>query len=103
MARERLPRSSTNISLSEADHFFPMASPNRSEIKPPAVESSDPIKVVIADTQSIYRVGIRKIFALEDDMRVVAQVESLGQTLAAAEKHKPDVILFEAAITPNPA
>jgi DNA-binding NarL/FixJ family response regulator len=62
----------------------------------------DPLKVIIADTQSIYRVGVRKIFALEDDVRVVAQAETLGQTIAAAEKHKADVIIFEAAITQNP-
>lgn len=62
-----------------------------------------PLRVIIADTQSIYRVGIRKIFALEDDVRVVAQAESLGQTLAAIAKFPTDVILFEAAITPNPA
>jgi DNA-binding NarL/FixJ family response regulator len=67
------------------------------------VPNPEPLKVIIADTQSIYRVGIRKIFALEDDMRVVAQAESLGQALAAAEKHQADVILFEAALTPNPA
>src|SRR3954467_4904538 len=62
-----------------------------------------PLRVIIADTQSIYRVGIRKIFALEDDVRVVAQAESLGQTLAALAKFPSDVLLFEAAITPNPA
>lgn len=62
-----------------------------------------PLRVIIADTQSIYRVGIRKIFALEDDVRVVAQAESLGQTLAAIQKFPADVLLFEAAITPNPA
>src|SRR3954470_4107275 len=61
------------------------------------------IRVIIADTQSIYRVGIRKIFALEDDIRVVAQAESLGQTIAAAIKFPTDVILLEAAITTNPA
>jgi DNA-binding NarL/FixJ family response regulator len=61
------------------------------------------IRVVIADTQSIYRVGIRKIFALEDDIRMVAQAETLGQTLAAVAKHPLDLLLFEAAITPNPA
>lgn len=61
-----------------------------------------PIGVIIADTQSIYRVGIRKIIALEPDLKVVAQTESLGNTLAAAAQLKPDVILFEAALTPNP-
>jgi DNA-binding NarL/FixJ family response regulator len=65
-------------------------------------EKPAPIRVIIADTQSIYRVGIRKIFALEDDVRVVAQAESLGQTIAAAVKFPADVILLEAAITANP-
>lgn len=65
-------------------------------------KSGEPIRVIVADTQSIYRVGIRKIFALEDDIRVVAQAESLGQTIAAAAKFHADVILFEASLTPNP-
>jgi two-component system, NarL family, nitrate/nitrite response regulator NarL len=69
---------------------------------PAGGEKLHAIRVLIADTQSIYRVGIRKIFALEDDIRMVAQAESLGQTLAAVSKHPVDVVLFEAAITPNP-
>src|SRR4051812_24841386 len=71
-------------------------------VPPGTGERPAPIRVIIADTQSIYRVGIRKIFALEDDVRVVAQAESLGQTIAAAIKFPTDVILLEAAITPNP-
>ena len=67
-----------------------------------AGEKSAPIRVILADTQSIYRVGIRKIFALEDDVRVVAQAETLGQTIAAAVKFPSDVILLEAGITLNP-
>jgi len=63
----------------------------------------NPIKILIADTQAIYRVGIRKIFALEDDLRVLAQAESLGQTLAAASRFEPDVVLMESGISPNPA
>jgi len=63
----------------------------------------NPIKILIADSQAIYRVGIRKIFALEDDLRVVAQAESLGQALAAANRFEPDVVLMESAISPNPA
>jgi len=65
--------------------------------------SPNPIKILIADSQAIYRVGIRKIFALEDDLRVVAQAESLGQTLAAASRFEPDVVLMESAMSPNPA
>src|SRR5271157_4990236 len=61
------------------------------------------IRVIVADTQAIFRVGLRKIFALEDDIRVVGQAESLEQTVAAMQKFSADIVIFEAALTPNPA
>ncbi len=61
------------------------------------------IRVVVADTQAIFRAGLRKIFALEDDIRVVGQAETIAQTLAAAKRFSADVLILEAAITPNPA
>jgi DNA-binding NarL/FixJ family response regulator len=64
--------------------------------------SQEPIRVIVADTQSIYRVGIRKILAVEDEIRVVAQAENLAQACAAAEKYSSDVILFESSLTHNP-
>jgi DNA-binding NarL/FixJ family response regulator len=60
------------------------------------------IRVIVADTQAIFRAGLRKIFALEDDIRVVGQAESLEQTVAAIQKFSADVVIFEAALTPNP-
>src|ERR1700723_3274408 len=60
------------------------------------------IRVIVADTQAIFRAGLRKIFALEDDIRVVAQAESLDQTITAIQKFSADVVIFEAALTPNP-
>jgi DNA-binding NarL/FixJ family response regulator len=61
------------------------------------------IRVIVADTQAIFRAGLRKIFALEDDIRVVGQAESLEQTVAAIHKFSADVVIFEAALSPNPA
>ena len=61
------------------------------------------IRVILADTQAIFRAGLRKIFALEDDIRVVGQAETLSQTLAAAKKFAADILIFEAALAPNPA
>src|ERR1700690_2854967 len=61
------------------------------------------IRVIVADTQAIFRAGLRKIFALEDDIRVVGQSESLDQTVAAIQKFSADVVIFEAALAPNPA
>jgi DNA-binding NarL/FixJ family response regulator len=60
------------------------------------------IRVIVADTQAIFRAGLRKIFALEDDIRVVGQAESLDQTVAAIQKFSSDVVIFEAALAPNP-
>jgi DNA-binding NarL/FixJ family response regulator len=39
-------------------------------------ETPTAIRVILADSQAIYRVGIRKVFGLEDDIRVVAQAET---------------------------
>ncbi len=61
------------------------------------------IRVILADTQAIFRAGLRKIFALEDDIRVVGQAESLDQTVAAIQRFSADVVIFEAALAPNPA
>lgn len=61
-----------------------------------------PIRVIVADTQAIFRAGLRKIFALEDDLRVVGQAETLPQTQSAVTKFSADVLIFESALAPNP-
>jgi len=61
------------------------------------------IRVIVADTQAIFRAGLRKIFALEDDIRVVGQAESLDQTLTAIQRFSADILIFEAALASSPA
>ena len=56
------------------------------------------IRVILADSQAIYRVGIRKIFALEDDLRVVAQADSLENLRAAIERFPTDVVLMDGSL-----
>ena len=56
------------------------------------------IRIILADSQAIYRVGIRKIFALEDDVRVVAQADSLDNLRSALERHPADVVLIEGGL-----
>src|SRR2546423_9290542 len=60
------------------------------------------IRVIVADSQAIFRAGLRKIFAVEDDIRVVGQAETLSQALSAAKKFTADILIFEAALAPNP-
>lgn len=61
------------------------------------------IRIILADSQAIYRVGIRKIFALEDDLRVVAQADSLENLKAAIERFPTDVVLLEGSLLANTA
>ena len=56
------------------------------------------IRIILADSQAIYRVGIRKIFALEDDLRVVAQADSLENLRAAIKRYPTDVVLLEGGL-----
>src|SRR6266513_652159 len=60
------------------------------------------VRVIVADTQAIFRAGLRKVFALEDDVRVVGQAETLAQTQSAIKKFSSDVLIFEAALAQNP-
>src|SRR5579864_777810 len=59
------------------------------------------LRIILADSQAIYRVGIRKIFALEDDLRVVAQADSLDNLRSAVERYPSDVVLLEGAMISN--
>ena len=56
------------------------------------------IRIILADSQAIYRVGIRKVFALEDDLRVVAQADSLENLRAAIERYPTDIVLLEGGL-----
>ena len=56
------------------------------------------IRIILADSQAIYRVGIRKVFALEDDLRVVAQADSLENLRLAIERYPTDIVLMEGSL-----
>lgn len=71
----------------------PDRSSEQNTLTPPEERSG--IRLILADSQAIYRVGIRKIFAVEDDMRVVAQAENYLGLLAALERYPSDIVLLE--------
>ena len=59
---------------------------------------SNIVRLILADSQAIYRVGMRKIFALEDDIRVVAQVDSLQNLDAAVQRFPTDIVILEGSL-----
>ena len=71
--------------------------PNRANEEDKPEENAAPvgIRIILADSQAIYRVGMKKVFALEDDIRVVAQVETLPNLYAALQRYPTDVVVLE--------
>ena len=59
------------------------------------LQDASAIRIILADSQAIYRVGMRKVFALEDDIRVVAQAETLQNLFAALVRFPTDVVVLE--------
>lgn len=60
------------------------------------------IRVIVADSQAIFRAGLRKIFALEDDIRIAGQSETFEQTLSAVKKFDAEILIFEATLAERP-
>lgn len=56
---------------------------------------STQIRIIVADSQAIYRVGMSKIFAAEDDFDIAAQVEKIEDLLALPAELSADVLVLE--------
>ena len=82
----------------------PALSTGEARVAPPTEENREQfIRVIVADSQAIFRAGLRKIFAVEDDIRVVGQAETLPQAIAAAKKFAAEILILEAALAERPA
>lgn len=58
------------------------------------------INVIIADHQAIFRAGVAKVLAVEDDIRIVGQPQSAAQVLNALEHLRAHVLLISATFLP---
>lgn len=63
--------------------------------QPPTSRATTPIRVIIADSQSIYRVGMQKIFAAENDLQIVAQVDRLDTLRSLSLDPPANVLILE--------
>ncbi len=55
------------------------------------------INVIIADHQAIFRAGIAKVLAVEEDIRIVGQPQSPEQLLNALEKLRSHVLILSSS------
>src|ERR1035437_6960266 len=78
---------------------LPPSSSRRYSVEPEPV----PVRIILADSEAIFRVGMARIFSVESDLDVVAQTDNLPQTLSVVAETPADVILFEAGLSATPA
>ena len=53
------------------------------------------LRVLIADDHPVFRVGLRTLLTVEEDMEVVGEVTTGDEAIALAERLKPDIILMD--------
>jgi DNA-binding NarL/FixJ family response regulator len=59
------------------------------------------LKLILGDNQAIFRAGIAKVLAVEDDMRIVAQAQSPEQMIMALEKFRASLLICAATFHPD--
>ncbi len=55
----------------------------------------EPLRIVIADDQTVVRDGLRMVLEVDPELEVVAAVGDGEQALAAVTEHRPDAILLD--------
>jgi len=56
------------------------------------------IRVLVADREGIFRLGLKKLFAVEDDLRVVTEAENPAEVLRGAETFRPHLVFIQEEI-----
>src|SRR6202171_1933059 len=74
-------------------------SDNSTAINGPPAGTATPVKpkirIVVADDHPIFRDGLCRLLALEDDFEVVAQAQDGRQVLDVLQQHEPDILLLD--------
>src|SRR5712691_1583372 len=58
----------------------------------------NPIRILIADDHAIFRDGLRRLLATQEDFQVVAEASDGKEAIAHATELKPDVLLLDLAM-----
>ncbi len=59
------------------------------------------LKIILADNQAIFRAGMAKVLAVEDDLRVVAQAQTPEQMFMALEKFRAALLVVATSFAPD--
>jgi DNA-binding NarL/FixJ family response regulator len=58
-------------------------------------------KIILGDNQAIFRAGIAKVLASEEDFRVAAQCGDLPRMITAIETYRASIVVFASALKPE--
>jgi two-component system, NarL family, nitrate/nitrite response regulator NarL len=64
----------------------------------PSAAPSAQVRVILADSQAIYRVGMRKVFGPESGISVIAEADNLTVLQEVVQRNPADVLLLEGAM-----
>ena len=58
-------------------------------------------KIILADSQAIFRAGTAKVLAMDDDLRIIAQCTDLDRMHHAITTFPGSIVLFAASLRPD--
>jgi DNA-binding NarL/FixJ family response regulator len=58
-------------------------------------------KIILADNQSIFRAGVAKTLALQDDIRIVAQCMDNERLVQAVRTFRSSIVVFASSLQPD--
>ena len=60
-------------------------------------------KVILADSQAIFRAGTAKVLAMDEDLRIIAQCTDLDRMMHAVTTFPGSIVVFAASLRPDMA
>jgi DNA-binding NarL/FixJ family response regulator len=78
------------------------SSPNDTAVAPGERSAPGRIRILLAEAEAIFRLGVSRILAGEAGMEVAGEAESLCQALKVAAALQPDVVLFDSRLAASP-
>ena len=58
-------------------------------------------KIILADSQAIFRAGTAKVLAMDEDLRIIAQCTDLERMYHAITTFPGSIVLFAASLRPD--
>jgi DNA-binding NarL/FixJ family response regulator len=58
-------------------------------------------KIILADSQAIFRTGTAKVLAMDEDLRIIAQCADLDRMLHALTTFPGSIVLFASSLRPD--